>query len=324
MKKGTTELIKFKRLMRKLGEGPRGTVGLLELLWQITARDARDGGIGRYTNEEIAVGCDWHGDPDDLVAALVECRWLDEHPGVRLVIHDWADHLPNYVKAYFVRTGRWPIQLPGTDVTEAAGEAPPTDYPEPPEGPPTPSPGTESPTKCPTKCGTKAATRSRTKSGTKSGTKSALSSDTLPSQSLPRLTIPIQTTPKPASPCAAGVEPDLRLVCDSPAKRQRNFDPATIDLPFGSPLFSDAWREFVAMRSEIGRPLREIAARKTLTTLAATDEATAIAALEKSTAAQWMGVFPDSATAGRRRGAAATACGPGQVFTPGATFGEGF
>jgi hypothetical protein len=98
MKVGTTDLIKFKRLQRRLNESQRGIVGLLELLWAGTAKNCPQGDIGRFENIDIAVICDWPGDPDLLIAALVECGWIDEHKEHRLVVHDWHEHAPTWVK----------------------------------------------------------------------------------------------------------------------------------------------------------------------------------------------------------------------------------
>jgi hypothetical protein len=98
MKSATTGLLKFKRLQRLLGESKRGVVGLLELLWQETTRQAPRGDIGRFSNEEIAILCDWDGDPDRLIEALIETNWLDIHSEHRLIIHDWADHAPQWLR----------------------------------------------------------------------------------------------------------------------------------------------------------------------------------------------------------------------------------
>lgn len=84
--------------MRRLKESRRGTIGLLEGMWLSAAKNCPRGDIGRFSNEEIAIMVDWDGDPDELVDALVECRWLDVCSDHRLVIHDWADHCPTYVK----------------------------------------------------------------------------------------------------------------------------------------------------------------------------------------------------------------------------------
>jgi hypothetical protein len=99
MKTTTPDSMKFRRLQRKLGVSKCHTVGILELLWIATAKNTPLGDIGKFSNEEIAIECDWEGDPDELVTALLECRWLDAHDQYRLVIHDWADHCPNHIKA---------------------------------------------------------------------------------------------------------------------------------------------------------------------------------------------------------------------------------
>lgn len=98
MKANTPDLMKFKRLQRKLHESRRGVIGLLESLWIETAKNCPQGDIGRFSNEEIAIMVDWDGDPDFLVNTMVECRWLDQCGVHRLVVHDWKDHCPTYVK----------------------------------------------------------------------------------------------------------------------------------------------------------------------------------------------------------------------------------
>ena len=106
MKPKTSELMKFKRLCRKLNEPKRGCVGLLELLWNETAKNCPEGDVGRFSNEEIAIMCDWEGDPETLIAALVETRWLDEHPTHRLLVHDWQEHAPDFIKGSLLRWGK--------------------------------------------------------------------------------------------------------------------------------------------------------------------------------------------------------------------------
>ena len=98
MKAGTTELFKFLKLQRRLGESKRGVVGLLDLLWLATAKNCPSGNIGQFDNEEIAIMLDWGGDPDALVDALVDCKWVDRCDEYRLVVHDWLDHCPMYVR----------------------------------------------------------------------------------------------------------------------------------------------------------------------------------------------------------------------------------
>lgn len=89
--------MKFKKLKRRLGLSTVVTVGTLELLWHATQKNAKRGDIGQFSNEEIAIECDWQGEPDELVEALIESGWLDRCQEHRLVVHDWKDHCPTWV-----------------------------------------------------------------------------------------------------------------------------------------------------------------------------------------------------------------------------------
>jgi hypothetical protein len=142
MKPKTPELLKFKRLSRRLGEGVRGTVGLLELLWVGTSKNCPEGDVGRFSNEEIAVMCDWEGNADELVAALLETGWLDACPEYRLVVHDWHDHAPNYVKGNMKRHKKEfalassPGNLPSNVPSSLPDDAPSLPLPSLPSPPP--------------------------------------------------------------------------------------------------------------------------------------------------------------------------------------------
>lgn len=106
MKASTPELMKFKRLQRRLKMSTATLVGHLELLWLATAKNAPEGDIGRFSNEDIAIACYWDGDPDEFVDALVECRWLDADSTWRLLVHDWSEHAPTYVHGCLKRHGK--------------------------------------------------------------------------------------------------------------------------------------------------------------------------------------------------------------------------
>lgn len=106
MKASTPELMKFQRLMRRLKESKRGTIGLLEGMWLAVGKNCPRGDIGKFTNEEIAIMVDWEGDPDELIDALVECGWLDVCKVERLVVHDWNDHCPTYIKGGLTTKGQ--------------------------------------------------------------------------------------------------------------------------------------------------------------------------------------------------------------------------
>lgn len=100
MIRGTTEDPRFHRLARAVG-GRLIAAGLVTLLIDLAGRFdgpsfpcCRDGGVGRYSNEEIAAFLDWEGSGNDLVATLIHTRWLEEVAGPsRLYVTGWHDAL---------------------------------------------------------------------------------------------------------------------------------------------------------------------------------------------------------------------------------------
>lgn len=123
MKLSAIESVKFKKLKLRLQLSQWQAVGLLESIWMFAARNAPIGNIGKHSNEDIAVQIEWAGNPDDLVSALVDCRWLDVDETHRLIIHDWADHLPNWLQANLKRHGKEvaiaePTKQPTVQVTK--------------------------------------------------------------------------------------------------------------------------------------------------------------------------------------------------------------
>lgn len=107
MKHQTPTLLKFKKLKRRLGlTKDRDVMGLLESLWILAQRSAPCGDIGRQLdNEELAIELEWDGDPDELVSALVDTKWLDACDVHRLVIHDWPSHAPRYIHGIAAKRG---------------------------------------------------------------------------------------------------------------------------------------------------------------------------------------------------------------------------
>lgn len=102
MKTGTMQKVKFKTLMRRLGLSLKETIGTLELLWASTLTNAPDGAIGAILDDEqIAAECDWNGEPDVLIQGLVGTGWLDACPVHRLIVHDWEEHCPAYLRGNF-------------------------------------------------------------------------------------------------------------------------------------------------------------------------------------------------------------------------------
>jgi hypothetical protein len=142
MKPKTPELMKFKRLCRRLNESTRGVVGLLELLWLGTAANCPQGDVGRLTNEEIAIMCDWSGDPDELISALVDNGWLDRSEKYRLLVHDWSHHAPTFIHGNLRRWGKEFARddtqgsLPSTIQEDVTSSPPPfLSFPPPPPEP---------------------------------------------------------------------------------------------------------------------------------------------------------------------------------------------
>ena len=103
MKEGVENKLKFKKLKRRLGFAEWQVVGILECIWKLTRTSAPAGDIGRHSNEDIAAAIEYEGDPDALITSLVECGWFDEDEEFRLIVHDWSDHVPTYLKGNFAK-----------------------------------------------------------------------------------------------------------------------------------------------------------------------------------------------------------------------------
>lgn len=106
MKSGTETKVKFKKLQRRLNLPLWQTIGLLEALWQATIQNAICGDIGRLSDEDIAAAIDWRDEEGALISALVDCGWLDECPVHRLIVHDWAEHCPTFVRGNIAKHGK--------------------------------------------------------------------------------------------------------------------------------------------------------------------------------------------------------------------------
>jgi len=96
---------KFLDLRSILGRPKYAVLGCLEALWNFTAEYTPRGDIGRFSDRQLETAIEWDGEPGELIRALVEVRFLDVDPEHRLVIHDWADYAPDYVKKRIKRQG---------------------------------------------------------------------------------------------------------------------------------------------------------------------------------------------------------------------------
>lgn len=114
---------KFTKLVRRIRTALPGlpidpstvATGVLEQMWHFTICSAKRGDIGQHDDELIAEACGWLGDPAELVGMLVETGWLDRCPIHRLVVHDWCDHAPQFLRKHIHRAGGFAQTLPTRD-----------------------------------------------------------------------------------------------------------------------------------------------------------------------------------------------------------------
>jgi hypothetical protein len=90
---------KLHHLTERLNVKRTTAIGHLELLWAFASKHAAQGDIGKWPNGAIARACDWEGDAEAYIDALVESRFVDRDDEHRLVIHDWQDHAQGWVRA---------------------------------------------------------------------------------------------------------------------------------------------------------------------------------------------------------------------------------
>lgn len=70
-------------------------IGILHLLWHFTMKYAwRDGDLRRFTPSAIASVIGWKKEPEMLITALRECKWLDN----KMIVHDWLEYAGKLVR----------------------------------------------------------------------------------------------------------------------------------------------------------------------------------------------------------------------------------
>jgi hypothetical protein len=115
MKTGTTDHPKMLDLadwidqatggaLRDCGIDPESVaVGIMEKLWQWSAKYCPAGDVGRFSNARIASAVGWRGDADGLVDALVRIGWCDLDEEGRPILHHWSEHCEDAVHARLAR-----------------------------------------------------------------------------------------------------------------------------------------------------------------------------------------------------------------------------
>lgn len=106
MKRGTPRHRKMRDLSKRLSIPLAHAVGIMEMIWHYAGQETPQGDIGIADDAEIAAAANWTGQPSELVQALIACKWLDEHPEHRLLVHDWPEHADNSVKKWLERNGK--------------------------------------------------------------------------------------------------------------------------------------------------------------------------------------------------------------------------
>lgn len=94
---------KIRLLSVAIGLPRYACVGILECLWEFTKQYATNGSLERWGAAHIAAQLDWDKDPDHLIDALVESGWIDRHPQMGLMVHDWFDHSEDAVHLKLAR-----------------------------------------------------------------------------------------------------------------------------------------------------------------------------------------------------------------------------
>jgi hypothetical protein len=107
-------------LAARLGVSLPTAIGHLELLWAFTGKKAAQGNIGKWPDGSISGACLWAGDPAVFVAALVDSGFLERSAQHRLIVHDWHDHAPRWVKSKLASARLWFVTEPSqqADVSE--------------------------------------------------------------------------------------------------------------------------------------------------------------------------------------------------------------
>jgi hypothetical protein len=112
---------KMKQLCRRLDIPLWQAVGLLESIWNLTAKECPRGDIGRLSDEYICLAMDYRGDETVLMEGLIHARWIDRQETARLVIHDWYDHADDAVHRKLARAHLFFVTGEAPRLTRLAG-----------------------------------------------------------------------------------------------------------------------------------------------------------------------------------------------------------
>ncbi len=107
MKRSAWEHPKFDRLMEILGISYHEAVGIMECIWHCTSLFAPQGNLGEILNDkQILLKSRINKYKSNrIINALCEAGFLDRDEKRRLLVHDWHEHAPDWVKKKLKREG---------------------------------------------------------------------------------------------------------------------------------------------------------------------------------------------------------------------------
>lgn len=94
-------------------------IGHLELFWAFVAKKAPRGDVGKWPDGAISMAAMWSGDPHQFVSSLHQSGLIDASKTHRFVVHDWKDHMPNWVRAKLKKLNLQPLNA---DVDDFSGD----------------------------------------------------------------------------------------------------------------------------------------------------------------------------------------------------------
>lgn len=99
-------------------------IGYLELFWAFVAKKTPRGDVGKWSDGVIASACMWRGKASQFVQALVSARFVDTDADHRLLVHDWPQHCPNWVRAKLKKDG---VEFALKSALKTSSNAPPNE-----------------------------------------------------------------------------------------------------------------------------------------------------------------------------------------------------
>jgi hypothetical protein len=130
MKREALKHPKMLDLAARLGVSRASAIGYVELMLDWCADVTPQGNIGRWSDASIAGACEWHDEPTIFVESLVSSGWIDRCSSHRLIVHDLAEHAPQWWKQKITKLGKeFLTAVPPTVTTVEATEVesvPPT------------------------------------------------------------------------------------------------------------------------------------------------------------------------------------------------------